>query len=126
MPRWVWLAGSVLAVSAVAAGVLVAGLPHYNLAHIASDKLSASLGRKTQIEALHVRFGRWVTVDLDNLHLANIPQGSRADMITLKHLHAQILLSSLFNGQMQARDVKIDGFSGLFDAEISRKGCTSG
>ncbi|MCP1203548.1 AsmA family protein [Acetobacter oryzoeni] len=121
MPRWVWLAGSVLAVSAVAAGVLVAGLPHYNLAHIASDKLSASLGRKTQIEALHVRFGRWVTVDLGNLHLANIPQGSRADMITLKHLHAQILLSSLLSGDMQARDVKIDGFSGLFERTPERE-----
>ncbi|KXV00571.1 hypothetical protein AD928_01960, partial [Acetobacter cerevisiae] len=121
MPRWVWLAGSVLAVSAVAAGVLVAGLPHYNLAHIASDKLSASLGRKTQIEALHVRFGRWVMVDLDNLHLANIPQGSRADMIILKHLHAQILLSSLLSGDMQARDVKIDGFSGLFERTPERE-----
>lgn len=60
-------------------------------------------------------------IDLDNLHLANIPQGSRADMISLKHLHAQILLSSLLNGQMQARDVKIDGFSGLFERTPTRE-----
>ncbi|MFT8718012.1 AsmA-like C-terminal region-containing protein [Acetobacter sp.] len=107
-----------LAVAASAAGLFT--LSHMDLAAFATKKLTQTTGRPVHIGSLHVSPGRWLTVDVDDLSIANIPTGSRPQMITLGHLHTQVRLMSLFHGPAETRDLILTNFSGLFERTPDR------
>jgi len=107
------IGGTGLAITLCAAGFLA--LPHANLAPLATSKLAQITGRNTHIAALHITPGPWLTLDADDLTLANIPNGRRPNMITLGHLHAQIRLLSLLHGPITTRDLIITNVSALFE-----------
>ncbi|WP_029604750.1 AsmA family protein [Kozakia baliensis] len=119
--RWVLsLFGGVIALLIIVCGGVYFYLDHINLASFAAAKIAYSSGRETKIGSLYVKPGRWLTIDLNDLHVANIPDGSQPDMIRLGHLHAQMKLSTLLHGPIQTRDVSLDRFFGLFERTAQR------
>ncbi|GAN55336.1 hypothetical protein Tasa_046_018 [Tanticharoenia sakaeratensis NBRC 103193] len=104
---------------AVCGGGLLA-LSHANLAGIATTKLTRATQRDVHIGAVHVSPGRWLTLDVNDLSIANIPGGRRPQMMTLGHLHARIRLTSLLHGPVETRDLVVTDFSGLFERTSDR------
>lgn len=119
-----WLTSLALIVPAITACTLGAGLywvDHKDFASLAAQRIAHATGRNVEIHHLHVRAGLWLTADLEGLSIANIPGGSRPQMITLDTLHAQIRLTTLLHGPVQSRDVIITGFSGIFERTPERQ-----
>lgn len=92
-----------------------------NLTSLAAKALTQASGRKSELGSLHVRIGPWIMVDADDVHIANIPDGSRRDMFRLKHAHLEMRLMSLLSRPIELRNVQIDGFSGLFERTAKRE-----
>ncbi|MDG6095613.1 AsmA family protein [Acetobacter sp. AN02] len=92
-----------------------------NLTSLAAPALTQTSGRRSTVGSLHVRIGPWVMVDLDDVHIANIPDGSRPDMFRLRHAHLELRLMSLLASPVELRNVRIDGFSGLFERTAKRE-----
>lgn len=63
-----------LVASGVAAYLLVG---RFDLGRFAAGRASAALGRPVTIAGLHVTPGRWITVDLSDVQVANVTGGSR-------------------------------------------------
>jgi len=61
-----------------------------------------------------------MTIDGEDLRVANIPGGSRPDMITVGSVHARLRLMSLLHGPIETQDVIVDHFSGLFERTPDR------
>ncbi|MCH4090200.1 AsmA family protein [Acetobacter sp.] len=113
----------VLGVAGLSAAVCGGGfliLPHLDLAALATGQLAKVTGRTVHIGSAHVSPGRWLTLDVDDLSIANIPNGSRPEMITFGHLHTQVRLMSLLHGPAETRDLALDRFSGLFERTADR------
>lgn len=118
-----WIFGLLFAFLLLLGTVTTAGwfwIGHKDFAVLASERLSKATHRTAHIRHLHVHPGLWVTVDAEDLHLANIPGGRRADMITLSAVHARIRLASLLHGPIEIEDATIDHFSGLFERTAER------
>ncbi|MQR98194.1 hypothetical protein GFJ39_03085, partial [Gluconobacter sp. AC10] len=116
MPRWFLV--SILSFTVLIFALLGAGwiwIDHQNLAAFATPRLEKKLGRTVHIGALHVHPGIWLTVEADDVSVANIASGTRPQMMTLGHLGAQIRLTSLVWGPPETRNVIISRFSGLFE-----------
>ncbi|NHN88142.1 hypothetical protein GOB81_05805 [Acetobacter sp. LMG 1627] len=103
----------------VCGGGLIA-LSRVDLAALATKKLAQATGRTVHIGSVHVSPGRWLTLDVDDVSIANIPTGSRPEMITLGHLHTQVRLTSLLHGPVETRDLVLTNFSGLFERTPDR------
>ncbi len=108
---------AVLVVAGVAAFFLVAG---YDLGPFAAARASAALGRNVTIEALHVTPGRWIKVDLAGLRVANIDQGSRPEMVELRHLTVEVEAITLLHGPAMVRQSTVDGLSLLLERTADR------
>ncbi|AQS84932.1 MAG: AsmA-like C-terminal region-containing protein [Acetobacter aceti] len=111
--------GAVCLSAALCGGGLFA-LSHIDLAGLATRKLAEATGRTVHIGSVHLSPGRWMTLDVDDLSIANIPNGSRPEMITLGHLHTQVRLMSLLHGPVETRDLVLTRFSGLFERTADR------
>lgn len=118
-----WILGSLLVLFLLLCAAVTGGwfwIQHKDFAALASAKFSQSLHRNVHIGHLHIHPGQWVTVDGEDLRIANIPGGSRPDIITVGTVHAKLRLTSLLHGPLETRDVKIDHFSGLFERTSER------
>ncbi|GBR68005.1 AsmA family protein [Gluconobacter kanchanaburiensis] len=113
-----WFLVSLLSLTVLLLALLGAGwiwIDHRDFAAFATPRLEKKLGRTVHIGALHVHPGAWLTIDADDISVANITSGSRPQMMTLSHLGAQIRLTSLIWGPPEARNIVISKFSGLFE-----------
>jgi len=118
-----WLLGAFLGFLVVCSAIIGGGwlwIDQKDFSALATQKLEKATGRTVKIGSLRVRAGRWITIDAKDLHLANIPGGSRPDMVSVGALHARIRLTSLLHGPLETRDVTIDHFSGLFERTPDR------
>ncbi|GBR05945.1 AsmA family protein [Acetobacter oeni] len=115
MRRFFIILTGIVATVTVLAGVAFLMAGRINLASFATHRIATATGRAVKIGSLHVSPGRWATIELDDLHLGNVPGGSRPDMIALGHLHTQVRLMSLLHGPVETRDLVITKFSGLFE-----------
>lgn len=86
---------AVLVASGVAAYLLVG---RFDLGPFAAGRASAALGRPVTIAGLHVTPGRWITVDLSGVQVANVAGGSRPAMAELGRLTAEVEAVSLLHG----------------------------
>ncbi|MCE0742592.1 hypothetical protein LWC05_01595 [Acetobacter sicerae] len=120
MRRLALVALGVTGLSTVVCGGGFLALSHLDLAALATRKLTKATGRTVHIGSAHVSPGRWLTLDVDDLSIANIPNGSRPEMITLGHLHTQVRLMSLLHGPAETRDLVLTRFSGLFERTADR------
>ncbi len=114
--RWltyglIGLAG--LAVAFAAASVLL--LDRFDLGPLLAWRASAVLGRTVTIAGLRVRPGKWLTIEMRGLQVANIPGGSRPVMAQMRHLAAEVEAASLLWGPAVVRRLEIDGLSLLLE-----------
>lgn len=113
-----WLAygalggGGVLIVVAVATFLLLA---HIDLARFVAARATSSLGRAVSITSLHVTPGRWLTVDVQGVSVANKSGGTRDQMARLARLTAEVEVTSLIWGPANIRRLEIDGLSVLLE-----------
>mgnify|MGYP004706881087 FL=1 len=113
-----WFLVSILSLTVLLLALFGAGwiwIDHRDLAAFATPRLEKKLGRTVHIGALHVHPGTWLTIDADDVSVANIASGTRPQMMTLGHFAAQIRLTSLIWGPPEARNIVISKFSGLFE-----------
>ena len=118
-----WLLGAFLCLLVVCSAIIGGGwfwIDQKDFSALATQKLEKATGRTVTIGSLRVRAGRWITIDAKDLHLANIPGGSRPDMVSVGALHARTRVTSLLHGPIETRDVTIDHFSGLFERTPDR------
>ncbi|MFT8951196.1 MAG: AsmA-like C-terminal region-containing protein [Gluconobacter sp.] len=118
-----WLLGAFLGFLVVCSAIIGGGwlwIDQKDFSALATQKLEKATGRTVKIGSLRLSLGQWITVDAKDLHLANIPGGSRPDMVSVGALHARIRLTSLLHGPLETRDVTIDHFSGLFERTPDR------
>lgn len=113
-----WLAYIVLGLAATGLVVVIAGfflLDRLELGPFAGRLASASFGRPVSITSLHVAPGRWLSLDLRGVRIANIQGGTRPDMVELEHLVAEVAPLSLLLGPATVRRLEIDGLSVLLE-----------
>ena len=116
MIRWVaYIAGGFVTIVIVAAGATLLLLDRFDLGQLAASRASIALGRPVTIAGLHVTPGLWLTVKLTGLQVANLPGGTRPQMVTLADLTAEVDVLSLLHGPAVVRHVEIDGLSILLE-----------
>ncbi|WP_158746946.1 AsmA-like C-terminal region-containing protein [Acidisphaera sp. L21] len=116
MIRWTaYIAGGLVAVIIVAAVAIFLLLDRYDFGRIAASRASAALNRSVTIAQLHVMPGRWSTIKMMGLQIDNLPGGTRAQMVTLHDLTAEVDVLSLLHGPVVLRHVEIDGLSILLE-----------
>jgi uncharacterized protein involved in outer membrane biogenesis len=114
--RWIaYIAGGLVAIVIVAAAAVFLLLDRFNLGQFAAARASAALGRAVTIAELHVTPNRWLSVKLTGLQIANLPSGTRPQMVALHDLTAEIDVLSLLHGPAAMRHVEIDGLSVLLE-----------
>ncbi|EHH68034.1 AsmA family protein [Gluconobacter morbifer] len=113
-----WFSGALFGAIVLTALALWGGwtwVGHHDFSALVVQKLSKATGRAVRVRAVHVQPGLWMDVTMDDLHIANIPGGTRPDMMSLGHLHAKLRLMSLLHGPAEVRNVTISRYSGLFE-----------
>lgn len=120
MRRVFYIAAGIVAAAVVVTGAAVLSIGHADLGSFAARRIAAATGREVRIGSLHIHPGLWLTADLDDLHIANIPGGSRPDMISAAHLHTEVRLMSLLHGPTELRNLELKNFSGLFERTADR------
>jgi uncharacterized protein involved in outer membrane biogenesis len=109
-----WIAYGVLGLLATILLLGVAGfllLDRFDLGPLAAARASAALGRSVSIAGLHVTPGRWLTIRMKGVKVANIPGGTRPEMMALASLSAEIEAWPLLHGPANIRRLEIDGLS---------------
>lgn len=77
-----------------------------------AQKISEKLDRKVEIASLRISPGRWISVELRDVTLANLSSGSHADMLNLKNLQAEIdAWSLLFSTTPLVRSLVVEGLT---------------
>ncbi|MCG0995211.1 AsmA-like C-terminal region-containing protein [Acetobacter indonesiensis] len=107
-PLRFWLLCAGAGVCGVAAASVVVGwmtVSHVNFGPFVGRRATAMLGRNVSVESLSVTPGRWLKLDLGGVKVANIPGGSKPDMVDVGHLSVEIKLSTLLHGPMLVRHV---------------------
>ncbi len=116
MIRWVaFIAGGLAVLVFAAAASVFLLLDQFDLGRFAAARASAALGRAVTVESLRVTPGRWFTVKLQGLKIANLPGGTRPEMVTLHDLTAEIDPLSLLHGPPIVRHAEVDGLSVLLE-----------
>jgi AsmA family protein len=93
----------------VAATILL--LNRIDLSAFVAPRVSTALGRPVSIAKLHITPGRWLTINLQGVKVANISGGTRPEMIELASLTAEVELLSLLRGPADVRRLEVNGFS---------------
>lgn len=106
-----------LAVLPVTAWVL---LPRLELADLAAERASARLGRAVTIESLRVMPGQRVQVVARGVTMANVVGGSRAEMLRLERLTAELDLTALLSGVLSLPKAEAAGLSLLLERNPER------
>ncbi|WP_419897531.1 AsmA family protein [Roseomonas sp. USHLN139] len=108
----VLVGGALLAAGLVGAAL---ALPRLELGGLAAGRLQARLGRDVAIGSLRLEPGRWMTLRLEGLTVANLPGGSRPEMLRLDRASAELDLISVFAGPLRLRDVTLAGVELLLE-----------
>ena len=98
---------SILVVLLLLIGGVVAWAMTADLRPLVESKASDALGRKVTLESLHIRWGDPLIADLDQLSIANASWGSRPEMATVAHIHAEIDPWSLLHGRLFYRKLMV-------------------
>lgn len=106
----------------VVLGALVLALPGIELAPYAQDWLSGQAGRRVSLASLRVTPGLTTRLELRDARLANIPGGTRAEMLHVPHLRAALALMPLLQGRLELREVEAEGASLLLERDAERRG----
>jgi uncharacterized protein involved in outer membrane biogenesis len=114
--RWtVYIASGLVALVIAGTAAVFLLLDRFDLGGLAASRASAALGRSVTIAGLHIKPGRWLTIKMEGLQVANLPGGTRPQMVTLHDLVAEVDVLSFLRGPAVVRHVEIDGLSILLE-----------
>jgi len=111
--RWRWIVSLLLLPFVVAAAVLIAAVvttdPNNYKPQI-TDAVERATGRGVVLNG-PVRVGRslWPTIELDDVSLANLPGGTRPDMVHAEHVEARLSLPALLNRRIDLSRLTLIG-----------------
>ena len=109
------IAGGLAAAALVLAAACFLLLGRFDLGPFAASRASAALGRTVTIAGLHITPGRWLTVTLQGVRVANLPGGTQPAMATLQSLTAEVDALSLVYGPAVIRHLQVEGLSILLE-----------
>lgn len=89
----------------VGAGVLWAMTLDYR--SLAERKGSEALGRNVTIGALKIGWGDPLSIEIRDLRIANAPWGTRAEMVSIEHIYAQVDVRPLLKGTIRYRHLEV-------------------
>ncbi|MBX9748002.1 MAG: AsmA family protein [Roseococcus sp.] len=95
-------------------------LPKLDLAGLAADRASALLGRQVTIESLRVTPGQRLRLAMSGVKLANVEGGTRADMLRVETITAELDLMELLRGEPILRDLHVEGVSLILERNAQR------
>jgi uncharacterized protein involved in outer membrane biogenesis len=101
--RWTGLAAAILLLLAVATAAWVVARPRPAVQALASHLL----GRTVTIDALSVSLGDPVRLTLRNLRIANMPNGSAADMVAIEAIEAALDRAALLQGRLVYESLQV-------------------
>ena len=116
--RWrlaAWFAAGSFGVLLTAAIAEFVVLGQGDWAGVAGRWTSASLGRTVTFGALRLKPGRWVSIEAEHVTLANAPGGSRADMMVVAGVYAEVDAWSLVRGPIIVRGLAVNGLDLLLE-----------
>ncbi|HYD07997.1 MAG TPA: AsmA family protein, partial [Reyranella sp.] len=108
---------SLLLVLVALAGGGVLWLMNQDFRALAESKGREALGRKVTIGALRIGWGDPLTLEIRDLRVANMPGGSRPDMVAMQHLHALIDVGPLLNGVLHYRKLDVTRLDVLLERD---------
>jgi uncharacterized protein involved in outer membrane biogenesis len=95
-------------------------LPRLDLAELAAGQASARLGRAVTIESLRVTPGQRIGIAVSGVAIANIEGGTRAEMLRLDRVTAELDLVELLQGNPVLNALDVDGLSLLLERNAAR------
>jgi uncharacterized protein involved in outer membrane biogenesis len=95
-------------------------LPRLDLAGLAAARASALLGRDVAIESLRITPGWRIQFALSGVTLANVEGGTRADMLRVEAVTAELDLVELLQGEPLLRELHVEGFSLILERNARR------
>ncbi len=108
--RWRTVVFSVLGFIALSLGVLYWSAANGFLAHPLTNWLSARLGRTVEVDGgLRIEIGRVTRLTAIGVRLANVPWGSRPDMLQARKLVVEVDTRSLFRDTAIIRNLVVEG-----------------
>ncbi len=123
MSRWRWaligLAGLLILLLSLPIGAWFL-LPRLELAGLASERASALLGRQVTIDSLRVTPGRRLQLAMSGVKLANVEGGTRADMLRVETITAELDLMEWIQGAPVLRDLHVEGASLILERNARR------
>src|SRR5256885_11317676 len=109
MRKWIVVAVVILVVlPLVAVAGFAAWLTTADLRPLAERELSAALERPVKIGALSIRWGDPLTVEIQDLSIANPPWGEPAEMLTLGRALARIDAMPLLHGTLRYQRLDLE------------------
>jgi len=86
-------------------------LDKFNFATFVAARASAAIERGVTIAELHVKPGRWLTVEMRGVQVSNPPGTTRPYMVQLASFSAEIEAFSLLRGPVNIRRLEFQGLS---------------
>jgi uncharacterized protein involved in outer membrane biogenesis len=95
-------------------------LPRLDLADLAAEQASARLGRNVTIQSLRVTPGQRFSITASGISIANIEGGTRAEMLTLDRVTAELDLLEMLQGDIVVPLAEVSGLSLLLERNAGR------
>jgi uncharacterized protein involved in outer membrane biogenesis len=114
---WLWLAVGVVMLPVAAIAGLAVFFATTDLRPFLERRASAALGRAITIGELHLGWGRHLSVEMQNVRLANASWSETPDMIRIGHLSATVDLAALLKGVLRYDHMALDDVELLLERE---------
>jgi uncharacterized protein involved in outer membrane biogenesis len=98
---------SLLIVLVLLAGAGVLWVMSLDYRMYAERKASEALGRKVSIGALTIGWGDPLTIEVRDLRIANMPEGTRPEMVRVEHIVALVDVQPLLKGTIRYRRLDV-------------------
>ena len=122
---WKWVAGiaAVIVVLIVAAVAVVASLDLNQYRGMIAAKAEEALGRKLTIAGdISAKVSLAPTIAVEKVSLANVPGGSRPNMVEVRRVEIQLQVLPLLSGDIRLNHVFVDGLDAVLETDASGRG----
>jgi uncharacterized protein involved in outer membrane biogenesis len=106
----------------IAAGIAAIELVRIDLRPYAERTASMRFGRPVTIQSLTVGWGNPIALDATEVHVANSSWGSTPDMVSVRHVRADVALWPLLRGAVRLDNVVVDGPSIVLERDTDGTG----
>jgi uncharacterized protein involved in outer membrane biogenesis len=113
---WIAAAIGVVGLPAIAAGIAVAVIDPNDYKQQIAAAVQTATGRELTLGGtLRIGLSLWPTIEISDVKLANLPGGSRPDMVRVEKIEARLLLSELLFHRVEITRLTMVGPNILFE-----------